>query len=384
MKSNYRRIGDFIERIKVKNVDNQYSKLLGININKYFMPSVANVVGTDLSKYKIVKPGQFACNRMHVGRDYRLPIALSKENKPFIVSPAYDVFEIINDELLPEYLMMWFSRAEFDRNTWFYTDTDVRGKLGWDSLCDMTLPVPHIDQQRAIVREYQAVTKRIRLNEQVNKSLEATAQALYKHWFIDFEFPDENNQPYKSSGGKMVFNEELEKEIPVEWEVERIDELFVLQRGFDLPKRSRKNGIYPIYASTGIISYHSECKVNPPGVVTGRSGSLGEVFYVEREFWPLNTTLWIKEFKKVTPSYAYLFLINLNILEFGSGSAVPTLNRNHVHMAKTYVPNSIILSQFESIFLKINNFNNITIKLNQALTQLQTLLLSRMSTYGGL
>ena len=131
MRSNYKRIGDYIERVNERNSESKYSLLLGINIDKYFMPSVANVVGTDLSKYKVVRVNQFACNRMHVGRDYRLPIALSKEEDSFIVSPAYDVFEIIMPkELLAEYLMLWFSRAEFDRNSWFYTDTDVRGKLG--------------------------------------------------------------------------------------------------------------------------------------------------------------------------------------------------------------------------------------------------------------
>ncbi len=226
MKSNYRRIGDFIERNNVKNKENLYSRLLGINIDKYFMPSVANVVGTDLSKYKIVKPGQFSCNRMHVGRDYRLPIAFSRETEPFIVSPAYDVFEITKpDELLGDYLMMWFSRKEFDRNTWFYTDTDVRGKLGWDSFCDMTLPIPSIKEQKAIVSEYQTVTDRIQLNEQINAKLEETAQALYRHWYLDFEFPDENGKPYKSSGGKMIWNEELEKEVPEGWEMKVLGDL---------------------------------------------------------------------------------------------------------------------------------------------------------------
>ncbi len=182
------------------------------------MPSVANVVGTNLNKYKVVKKGQFACNRMHVGRDYRLPIALSRDSEPFIVSPAYDVFEVVDTKKLdPEYLMMWFSRSEFDRNSWFYTDTDVRGKLGWDSFCDMELPVPSIEQQLEIVAEYNTVTNRIKLNERLNQKLEETAQALYKHWFVGFEFPNEEGQPYKSSGGAMVHNDELDKEIPEGW-----------------------------------------------------------------------------------------------------------------------------------------------------------------------
>lgn len=180
MKSNYKRLGDYIQTVKEKNSDLKASKLLGINIDKFFMPSVANVIGTDMSNYKIVKKGQFACNRMHVGRDYRIPIALSKEEIPFMVSPAYDVFEIIDtDVLLPEYLMMWFSRKEFDRNTWFHTDADVRGGLPWSAFCDLELPIPSIEKQQEIVREYNTIQNRIALNNQLISKLEETAQAIY-------------------------------------------------------------------------------------------------------------------------------------------------------------------------------------------------------------
>ena len=220
MRSNYKRIGDYIEQVKVKNKEGLYSKLLGINIDKFFMPSVANTVGVNLNNYKIVKKGQFACNRMHVGRDYRIPIAISDKEIPFLVSPAYDVFQIKKeDDLLPEYLMMWFRRKEYDRNAWFHTDADVRGGLAWEAFCDLKLPIPSIEIQREIVKEYNTVTNRIKLNENLNQKLEETAQALYKYWFVDFEFPTEEGQSYKSSGGEMVYNEELDKEIPAEWEV---------------------------------------------------------------------------------------------------------------------------------------------------------------------
>lgn len=183
MKSNYKRLGEYIKPIKVRNTDLKAKELLGININKYFMPSVANIVGTDLSKYKVVQQNQFACNRMHVGRDYRIPIAVSKSEEPFIVSPAYDVFEIKNTKvLLPEYLMMWFSRAEFDRNSWFYTDADVRGGLAWNAFEDMQLPIPHPDKQREIVKEYNVIQNRITLNQQLTQKLEETAQAIFNSY----------------------------------------------------------------------------------------------------------------------------------------------------------------------------------------------------------
>ena len=229
---NYNRIGDYIKRVSLKNSDGAIDILYGINIDKFFMPSVANVIGTDLSRYKVVTKNQFACNRMHVGRDKRLPISLSLKNYNFIVSPAYDVFEIIDtDVILPEYLMMWFTREEFDRNCWFHTDSDVRGKLDWNAFMDMKLPIPSIEKQRQIVAEYDTVTDRIKLNEELNLKLEETAQALYKHWFVDFEFPNNEGKPYKSSGGTMVYNEELDKEIPVGWEVNRLSQISEITMG---------------------------------------------------------------------------------------------------------------------------------------------------------
>ena len=231
-RANFKPLSEFINRVSIKNKDGAVNQLKGININKFFMPSVANVIGTDLTKYKVVKPQQFACNRMHVGRDYRLPVSLSKFEYNIIVSPAYDVFEIIDTTVLdPEYLMMWFSRSEFDRNCWFYTDTDVRGKLGWDSLCEIELPIPSIAKQQEIVKEYNTVVNRITLNETLNQKLEETAQALYKHWFVDFEFPNEEGKPYKFSGGEMVFNSELSKDIPLGWEVKPFTKIVSLLGG---------------------------------------------------------------------------------------------------------------------------------------------------------
>ena len=195
-KMEFKRLGDYIREVNVRNRDLTVTNPMGINIEKYFMPSVANVIGTDLSAYKMVFKNQFACNLMHVGRDEKIPIAMHTGENPIIVSPAYFVFEIIpaethgraslqTNELLTEYLMMWFRRAEFDRNAWFYTDADVRGGMDKKALMDMRLPVPDIDRQREIVSEYETLTNRIRLNEQMIAKLEETAQALYRKMFVD-------------------------------------------------------------------------------------------------------------------------------------------------------------------------------------------------------
>lgn len=220
MKSNYKRLGDYIHQVKTKNNDNSLTvkNLRGININKYFMPSVANVTGTDLSKYKVVKRNQFAYNPMHVGRDEVLPISLLDNEDRVIVSPAYVIFEIIDmDELIPEYLMMWCRRSEFDRNAWFTTDSSVRGGFNWEDFCDLKLPIPSLKKQKELVKEYHAITDRIKLNEELNQKLENTAQSIYKEWFVNFEFPDENGKPYKTNGGEMVYCNDLDMETPEGW-----------------------------------------------------------------------------------------------------------------------------------------------------------------------
>lgn len=195
MKSNYDALGNYIRLVDTRNTDLVTEQVLGINIDKYFMPSVANVIGTDLSKYKLITKDKFACNPMHVGRDERLPVALYIEDKPAIVSPAYFMFEVIDNSILNEdYLMMWFRRPEFDRLCWLRTDGSVRGGITWDDICRMKVPVPPLDEQIEIVQSYQAITDRIALKKQINDNLEATALTIYKSFFVNFE-PFDFSQP---------------------------------------------------------------------------------------------------------------------------------------------------------------------------------------------
>ena len=186
MKSNYEPLGKHIRLVDYRNSEEVTSTVLGISIDKEFMPSVANVIGTDLSRYKLISKGLFACNPMHVGRDERLPIALYEKDNAAIVSPAYFMFEIIDHAILnEEYLMMWFRRPEFDRECWFMTDGSVRGGITWDDLCRIKLPVPSYARQCEIVESYRAITNRIALKRAENDNLEATIQAAFDKAFHD-------------------------------------------------------------------------------------------------------------------------------------------------------------------------------------------------------
>ena len=167
-------LGKHLSLVDERNTDSVTDRVLGINIDKFFMPSVANVIGTDLSKYKLIKKGLFACNPMHVGRDERLPIALYEEENPALVSPAYFMFRVKDNNVLNgEYLMMWFRRPEFDRQCWLKTDGSVRGGVSWDDICRLEIPIIHYQEQIRLVRNYQIIADRIALKQKINDNLAA-------------------------------------------------------------------------------------------------------------------------------------------------------------------------------------------------------------------
>lgn len=179
------KLGDYIREVDVRNKDLKVTNLVGLTIEKAFIPSVANIIGTDLSNYKIIRKEQFACSLMQVSRDGKMPIAMFEKDKA-IMSPAYPMFEVMDkSKLLPQYLMMWFYRSEFDREASYYAVGGVRGSLTWEDFLNMQLPIPSIEQQREIVSEYETISKRIKLNEQIIKNLEATAQTLYHKMFVE-------------------------------------------------------------------------------------------------------------------------------------------------------------------------------------------------------
>ncbi|MEZ9267651.1 hypothetical protein AB9R79_14055 [Vibrio splendidus] len=183
MRSNYKKLGQFIKDVSVKNKALEVELLLGVSITKRFIPSIANTVGTDMSKYKIVKRHQFAYGPVTSRNGEKISVALLEEEK-CIVSTSYTVFEIVDtDHLAPEYLMMWFRRSEFDRYARYMSHGTVRELFGWQEMCGIELPVPSIEKQREIVREYNVVNDRISLSEKLMNGLEKSAFALFEEFF---------------------------------------------------------------------------------------------------------------------------------------------------------------------------------------------------------
>lgn len=187
MEKGYKILGNYIRLVDERNKNLAVTKLLGVSISKKFIPSIANIVGTDLSNYKIVRTGQFAYGPVTSRNGEKISIAYLDE-EDCIISSSYTVFEVENkEELDPEYLMLWFSRPEFDRYARYKSHGSVREIFDWNELCMVELPVPDIEKQRKIVKAYKTITDRIDLKQKINDNLEATVQAIFKSEFIDYE-----------------------------------------------------------------------------------------------------------------------------------------------------------------------------------------------------
>ena len=360
----YKRLGDYIREVNVRNRDLKITKPMGINIDKHFMPSVANVIGTDLSNYKLVSKRQFACNLMHVGRDEKIPMAILGSDDPIIVSPAYFVFEVSNPDILfPEYLMMWFSRKEFDRNAWFYTDADVRGGMGKDALLDMKLPIPSIERQREIVAEYETLSKRIYLNEQMISKLEETAQTLYRKMFVDG----------------------IDKEnLPDGWVNKSLSEIATLKAGGDKPIEFSevRTGRYniPVYANgienKGIFGYTTRPTIKSKSITISARGTIGYCFLRKQPYVPIVRLIVVIPNDELLAQYLFYYLDAMNIK--GSGSVQSQLTVPDMERFEIVLPPEELIKEF-SKQTEIIDTSIATYELeNEKLTELQSLLLAKM------
>ena len=209
MKSNYRMIGDLVERIDIRNTDGTVQDLIGVSIDKCFIKSVANTIGTNLKKYKVISKDEFAVSLMQVSRDAKIPIACLQEYDKAIISPAYSIFKIKDrDIILPEYLDLWFKRSEFDREAAFIAVGGVRGSMPWEEFCRIKVFVPDIEKQYEIVNRYKVITDRIALKQKINDNLEATAQTIFNSLFINY-----------NKAGESEFDEFEFGKYPSDWKL---------------------------------------------------------------------------------------------------------------------------------------------------------------------
>ncbi|MBX2986244.1 MAG: restriction endonuclease subunit S [Bacteroidia bacterium] len=387
MKSNYKRIGEHIRLVDERNKGVRVQQLLGLSISKQFIPSVANIIGTDMENYKIIRRNQFACSTMQVRRDKKMPVALLQEVDEAIISQAYLIFEVKNEkELLPEYLMMWFTRSEFDREACFHAVGGVRGSLEWEDFENMQLPIPHIEKQREIVKEYNTIQNRIALNQQLIQKLEETAQAIYREWFVE--------------------GIDLE-DLPVGWEISSIGKYAQVKSGFAFKSEWWQPEGIPVIKIGSIsnntidkdsLDYVSIDKVDKAknyvvregdiviamtGATIGKVGlvpQLGQTILVNQRVGMFDLG---SEPMERTPFLYFNLLTDFvqnEIKNVGGDSAQANISNGQIQEIEMLYPTNDLIQKFNKIGKPIIETILQKIKENQKLTELKALLLSKLAT----
>lgn len=348
-KTNYKRLGDYIREVDVRNRDLKVTKLLGVSVSKEFIPSIANTIGTDMSSYKIVKSRQFVYIEDTSRRGDKIAIALLQSIKEAIVSSIYRVFEVKNkNELLPEYLMMWFRRPGFDRYARFKSHGSAREIFSWEEMCDVELPIPPIDQQRKIVAEYNAIQQRIKLNEQLIVKLEETAQAIYRKTFVDGI--DKNNLP---EGWRMGTLGEIANILDYK------------RKPLSAEQRALIKGEYPYFGAMSIIDYINDYIFDgvyllfaEDGYVTDKNGH-PNLQYVYGKFWLNNHAHIMQGNDIVSTEYLYLALKQTVVTDLVTGAAQPKINQENMSIIPIVIPNQSVMEQFNRVIKSLFDYTTV-------------------------
>lgn len=381
MKSNYKKLGDYIAPAGELNNSIQVDNLLGISNAKYFQKAKTNTIGINLETYRIVRKGQFAFNRATTRNGDKISIAL-REESDCIVSPSYRIFEVVKtDELLSEYLMMWFRRPEFDRYARYKSHGSAHEFFEYNEMCEIELPIPSIQKQKEIIKEYHTIEDRIKLNEELNQKLEDTAQSIYKEWFVNFEFPDENGKTYKSNGGGMVYCDELEMEIPKWWELVNLESMLDIKYGKDY--KHLNNGEIPLYGSGGIMKYVNKYLYSGESILIPRKGSLNNIIHINQKFWTVDTMFYSIIKTKFSGKYLFHILKSIDFYSLNVGSAVPSMTTNLLNGLKILKPENYVLENFEKALIPIFKHKSILKDENETLEKLKEVLLSKIATIEG-
>ena len=349
MREGYRLLGDFIRQVDVRNTDGKEENLLGVSVQKMFIPSIANTVGTDFTKYKVVKRGQFTYIPDTSRRGDKIGIALLTDYDEGLVSNIYTVFEVKDEnELLPEYLMLWFSRPEFDRYARFKSHGSVREIMDWDEMCKVELPVPSIEKQRSIVKAYNTITDRIELKRKINDNLEAVLAA---------------------SHSKMFFSKDTS-------EHSKLGELMTFGNGKSRPKT---DGPIPVYGGNGVLSYTDHHNIEN-AVLIGRVGAYcGSVYLEQGICWVSDNAIFAKSKTTKDEFFDYFLLKRLNLFNHHVGTGQQLLTQeilNNIEVPKPVTEqielfNRKATSIFETIFTNSREIIR--------LQELSDLLLSRLA-----
>ena len=360
MRSNYKQLGQFIRQVDVRNTEGKEDNLLGVSVQKTFIPSIANTVGTDFTKYKVVKRGQFTYIPDTSRRGDKIGIALLDSYDEGLVSNVYTVFEIIDEkQLIPEYLMLWFSRPEFDRYARFKSHGSVREVMDWDEMCKVELPVPSYEKQLEIVESYRTISERIALKQKINDNLEAQAQSVIANCV---------------------------EETGVESSVDNLITLFdFMRRPMSGLERNGMERIYPYYGAAALMDYVDDYIFDGIYGLLGEDGTVMDdngyptMQYVWGKFWVNNHAHIFQGKNGYSTELVYLLLKKTVIRNAVTGAVQLKVNQENLRKLSVKVPSEADLPKLDSLIQIV--FASIR-ENSDEITRLETLkatLLAKMS-----
>lgn len=408
MKSNYKFLGQYIRQVDIRNISGSEENLLGVSTQKRFIDSIANTVGTNFKKYKVVKKNQFAYVPDTSRRGDKIGIALLLDRNEAIVSQAYTVFEVIDENLLnPEYLMMWFRREEFDRYARFMSHGSVREIFSWEEMCNVKLPVPPIEKQREIVKEYNSVLSRINLNEKIRKQMEEILKSIYNQWFVEFNFIYDK-ETYKLSGGKMK-DSEL-GEIPENWNIGKIGDYCTVKSGYAFKSNLwREKGIPVVkigsiqnntldinemaYVSKDSIKMTNNYEARDGDILIAMTGAtVGKIALVPRISDKIMVNQRVGKFnlgKEPIKKAPFLFAtllrdyIQNDIISVGGDSAQSNISNDDIENLIIVMPPSELIDEYNKICEPLLKKMILCVEENIIMMHLKTILLQKLATIGG-
>lgn len=390
MKEGYKLLGDYIQLVDVRNRDLAVTNLLGVSIGKQFIPSIANIIGTDLSSYKVVRTGQFAYGPVTSRNGEKISIALLT-GEDCIISSSYSVFEVINkNELDPEYLMLWFSRPEFDRYARYMSHGSVREIFGWEEMCKVELPVPSLEEQRNIVKSYNAVSERIAIKRQINDNLAATAQAVFEDYFIEYYA---GTTPLPSGWKKATFSDVCQikggKRLPAECEFAGsiTSHPYVRIRDMYQGKYLEITEDFE-YIDEDVFAYIRNYTVSSGDVIIAIVGiTSGEIAIIGETLEGANLTencVKLTNFKGVTAEYLYCYWQYLRknggIDPLLVGAAQPKLPIYNIQVVPVIIPDEATMVNYQNFTANLANEILNNMKEIKCLREMQQLIISHISS----
>lgn len=373
----YKRLGDYIRPVDVRNRELKVNLSQGICNAKYFQNP--KQVAENPETHKIVGTGQFAYNRATTRNGDKISIAL-REGPDCTVSSAYQVFEIVDENRLnPRYLMMWFKRPEFDRYAIYYSHGSAHEFFEYEAMCDVMLPVPSIDRQREIVSEYETLSNRIRLNEQMIANLEETAQALYRKMFVDGV--DKENLPEGWRKGKLGdFGNVITGKTPSTFDEDNFGDYMPFVTIPDM-----HDGCFVIKTERMLSEKGVKSQVNKTvpqnSICVSCIGTSGLVIITTQECQTnqqINTIV-LKNPKALYYLYMVCRDLETIITEYGMGAAVlNNLNKKEFESLMAIIPSNDVLCESYNNLRPLFDEIYICQQENEKLTELQSLLLVRM------